>query len=137
MASAGKDFRTNPATQIKWGLGYIKSTYGDPIKAYNAGMARGHQGVNDGWGWYSKGAWNVEKDQAAHIHQGEMILPASVAQVVRDNVHTTARGGTGGGNVFNFNITMANGSNAELVKTGKYLERVMQNHGVLASIKES
>jgi hypothetical protein len=32
MASAGADWRTNPATQIKWGLGYIKNTpgYGSP-----------------------------------------------------------------------------------------------------------
>jgi hypothetical protein len=30
MASAGSDWKTNPATQIKWGLGYIKATYGSP-----------------------------------------------------------------------------------------------------------
>ncbi len=34
MASAGSDWMTNPATQIKWGLGYIKSTYGDPCSAW-------------------------------------------------------------------------------------------------------
>jgi len=34
MASAGADWLTNPATQIKWGLGYIKSTYGDPCSAW-------------------------------------------------------------------------------------------------------
>lgn len=30
MASAGSDWKTNPLTQIKWGLAYIKSTYGSP-----------------------------------------------------------------------------------------------------------
>lgn len=30
MASAGSDWKTNPATQIKWGLGYIKDKYGSP-----------------------------------------------------------------------------------------------------------
>jgi hypothetical protein len=30
MASAGSDWKTNPLTQIKWGLGYIKATYGSP-----------------------------------------------------------------------------------------------------------
>jgi Transglycosylase SLT domain len=35
MASAGSDYLTNPATQIKWGLGYIKSTYGTPCAAWN------------------------------------------------------------------------------------------------------
>lgn len=32
MASAGSDWQTNPATQIKWGLGYIKATYGSPAQ---------------------------------------------------------------------------------------------------------
>jgi hypothetical protein len=35
MASAGADWQTNPATQIKWGLGYIKAIYGDPCKAWS------------------------------------------------------------------------------------------------------
>jgi hypothetical protein len=30
MASAGPDWATNPATQIKWGLGYIRDRYGSP-----------------------------------------------------------------------------------------------------------
>lgn len=34
MASAGSDWRTNAATQIKWGLGYIKSRYGSPCGAF-------------------------------------------------------------------------------------------------------
>lgn len=33
MASAGADWETNPATQIKWGLGYIKDRYGSPCEA--------------------------------------------------------------------------------------------------------
>ncbi|MGW7350940.1 aggregation-promoting factor C-terminal-like domain-containing protein [Streptomyces sp. NPDC054784] len=35
MASAGSDWRTNPATQIKWGLGYIKGRYGSPAAAWS------------------------------------------------------------------------------------------------------
>lgn len=34
MATAGPDWLTNPATQIKWGLTYIQSTYGDPCSAW-------------------------------------------------------------------------------------------------------
>ncbi len=34
MASAGSDWRTNPATQIEWGLDYISSTYGSPCSAW-------------------------------------------------------------------------------------------------------
>jgi hypothetical protein len=31
MASAGSDWQTSASTQIKWGLGYIKATYGAPV----------------------------------------------------------------------------------------------------------
>ncbi|UGQ09387.1 lytic transglycosylase domain-containing protein [Yinghuangia sp. ASG 101] len=34
MASAGADWRTNPATQIKWGLSYMNSRYGSPCEAW-------------------------------------------------------------------------------------------------------
>jgi len=34
MASAGPDWQTNPATQIKWGLSYIKGLYGNPCSAW-------------------------------------------------------------------------------------------------------
>jgi hypothetical protein len=42
MASAGSDWQTNPATQIKWGLGYISTVYGTPCTAW------GHEEA-DGW----------------------------------------------------------------------------------------
>lgn len=34
MASAGPDWRDNAATQITWGLRYIKSRYGSPCRAW-------------------------------------------------------------------------------------------------------
>jgi hypothetical protein len=34
LAAAGADWRTNPATQIKWGLSYIRGVYGTPDKAW-------------------------------------------------------------------------------------------------------
>jgi hypothetical protein len=40
MASAGADWKTNPATQIKWGIGYIADTYGSPSAAYAAWKSR-------------------------------------------------------------------------------------------------
>ena len=43
MATAGKDWKTNPVTQIRWGLDYIKSSYGTPCSA-NA--------FKSGNGWY-------------------------------------------------------------------------------------
>lgn len=43
MASAGPNWQTDPTTQIKWGLGYIKSTYGSPCNAWAHEQA---------YGWY-------------------------------------------------------------------------------------
>lgn len=41
MASAGSDWQTNPATQIKWGLNYIAARYGTPCAAWAHSQAKG------------------------------------------------------------------------------------------------
>jgi uncharacterized protein YabE (DUF348 family) len=41
MASAGADWQTNPATQIKWGLGYISGRYKTPCGAWAAFQQKG------------------------------------------------------------------------------------------------
>ncbi|WP_418276049.1 ubiquitin-like domain-containing protein [Isoptericola jiangsuensis] len=41
MASAGSDWRTNPTTQISWGLGYIDGRYGTPCSAWSHSMSVG------------------------------------------------------------------------------------------------
>lgn len=43
MASAGADWQTSAATQIRWGLGYIQSDYGTPCGAWSHEQA---------YGWY-------------------------------------------------------------------------------------
>lgn len=48
MASAGGDWRTNAATQIRWGLGYIRAAYGNPANAYGKWLARSPH-------WYDRG----------------------------------------------------------------------------------
>ena len=40
MASAGSDYRTNPATQIKWGLDYIKGRYQNPCNTWALWQSR-------------------------------------------------------------------------------------------------
>ncbi len=76
MASAGSDWKTNAGTQIKWGLGYIASRYGNPLNAYSAWLSRSPH-------WYAKGtggaapgmAWVGEKGaELAFFHGGEQIL---------------------------------------------------------------
>lgn len=34
MRTAGSDWRTNPITQVRWGLGYISGRYGSSCKAW-------------------------------------------------------------------------------------------------------
>jgi hypothetical protein len=41
MSSAGADWRTNPATQIKWGLNYMNDRYGSPCDAWDYWLANG------------------------------------------------------------------------------------------------
>ena len=43
MSSAGSDWRTNPVTQIRWGLDYISDRYGTPCGAW---------GHSEATGWY-------------------------------------------------------------------------------------
>ncbi|RLP87330.1 MULTISPECIES: lytic transglycosylase domain-containing protein [unclassified Micromonospora] len=42
MGSVADDWRTNPATQIKWGLGYIKGRYDTPCGAWGYFQSNGH-----------------------------------------------------------------------------------------------
>jgi hypothetical protein len=48
MAAAGKDWKNNAATQIKWGEGYIKGRYGDPETAYGSWLSHSPH-------WYDNG----------------------------------------------------------------------------------
>lgn len=41
MGSVAADWETNPATQIRWGLGYIRDRYGDPDGAWSFFQANG------------------------------------------------------------------------------------------------
>ena len=41
MASAGPNWQTDAATQIRWGLGYIKARYGSPCAAWSHEQATG------------------------------------------------------------------------------------------------
>lgn len=42
MSSAGADWQTNPATQIKWGLSYMNERYGSPCDAWSYWQANGN-----------------------------------------------------------------------------------------------
>ncbi|PPI21046.1 hypothetical protein C5D34_05970 [Rathayibacter sp. AY1B1] len=40
MANSGADYQTNAATQVDWGLSYIKSAYGSPCNAWSSWNSR-------------------------------------------------------------------------------------------------
>jgi hypothetical protein len=42
MSSAGADWATNPVTQIRWGLGYIRDRYGSPCGAWSYKQGHGY-----------------------------------------------------------------------------------------------
>ncbi|MET9516480.1 transglycosylase SLT domain-containing protein [Streptomyces sp. NPDC002994] len=41
MSSAGADWKTNPATQIEWGLDYMNERYGSPCDAWSFWQSNG------------------------------------------------------------------------------------------------
>lgn len=90
--SAGSDWQSNGDTQLRWMMDYIKSRYGSPNAAWSF-----HQKNN----WYAAGAWNIDKDQDARIHKGEMIIPAQQAETIRQTLLN---------NTFNPNLQKATGS---------------------------
>jgi transglycosylase-like protein with SLT domain len=55
MASAGPDWRTNPATQIAWGLQYIRQRYGTPGNALGQWQSRSPHWYDSGGIAYSGG----------------------------------------------------------------------------------
>lgn len=68
MASAGRDWRTNPITQLKWMYSYVKGRYG------NASNAKHFWQTHN---WYANGGF-VTQEQIAHIAEGnrpEAIIP--------------------------------------------------------------
>ena len=69
MASVGPDWLTNPATQMTWGLQYIKAAYGDPANAWAKWQARSPH-------WYAAGAiFNGPKQIGVGEAGSEMVLP--------------------------------------------------------------
>lgn len=72
MASAGRDWRTNPITQLKWMKSYVGRYGGGPGAA---AFWRAHH-------WYANGGL-VDKEQLIHISEGnrpEMIIPLSASK---------------------------------------------------------
>jgi hypothetical protein len=92
MASEGADWRTNPATQIRWGLKYIKKRpdYGKPSVAYAKWLSRSPH-------WYKEGGMidipslksggvSMYDNVIANLHKDETVLTAPLSKDLRDNI---------------------------------------------------
>jgi hypothetical protein len=92
LNSTWKDYgykkSADPHIQIDAGMKYIKSRYGTPAIAWNKWQARSPH-------WYKEGAWNIQGDQLAMIHHGEMVVPAASAKRMRDYVRRGKEGTSG------------------------------------------
>ncbi len=75
MASAGGDWKTNWATQINWGLGYIAGRYGAPAGAWSHSRrtgwyANGTSGAAPGLAWVGE-----EGPELVRFKGGETVYP--------------------------------------------------------------
>lgn len=100
MKSAGADWKTNPATQIRWGLGYIKGRYGTPTAANNFQRknnwyGRGTRDAHPGWGVVGDRGLEVMKMRGGEdIRPLESLVGHGGGSPVSVTLHIDARGAT-------------------------------------------
>lgn len=84
---------------------------------------------------YSTGAWSISRDHVAKVHTGEMILPASVAQAVRDAAQSSfsSAGASTSGNV-TIHVHLSSASDAEALRFAKKVKSVMSGTSDLNTI---
>jgi hypothetical protein len=83
MGAAGPDWPVNAFTQIDWGMGYIASTYGDPVNAYAKWLSREPH-------WYDEGGYLPPGLTVAMNGTGkpERILTEDQWRALKDSRHT-------------------------------------------------
>jgi murein DD-endopeptidase MepM/ murein hydrolase activator NlpD len=92
MASSGKDWHDNAVTQIKWGLGYIGSRYGNSQTAYRDWLGRSPH-------WYDTGGWLQQGRTMAVNNTGkpEAILTSQQWTQMERLIGAVENGGRAGG----------------------------------------
>lgn len=98
MASAGADWRTNAATQIRWGLGYIRDRYGSPASAYSQWLARSPH-------WYGKGGQGVYR-RPTMIGVGDAQPSGGSEEVTVRRIRPGGRRGRSSGGMGSINLTV-------------------------------
>jgi hypothetical protein len=85
MASAGADWRTNPFTQLRWMVGYIRSRWIDPLRAdFNERTQH----------WYDKGGW-MRPGYPNGTGRPEAVITPAQSDAFIALAAMAARGGTG------------------------------------------
>jgi len=141
MASSGADWRTNPITQMDWGLKYIKNRpdYGSPAAAYRAWSARSPH-------WYDEGGWMKPGDSGMNgstkpepVFTASQWVTLSSLVAVSTNVLkslTTGDGALGiglrGAALVNVQTRMGNGSSDSSTTTVKPNRSSIHFHGDLS-----
>lgn len=100
-------------SQIAWGLDYIANRYKDPEHAWEH-----EQKI----GWYDKGAWKIKGDQLAVVHDGEMVVPAKEAEVIRTGA---ASHESGPSRTVYMYVTAQGCSHHEAVRLAKTVKRLL------------
>ncbi len=110
MGSMGGDWKTNPDTQIKWGLKYIRDRYGSPQGAWGAWNNKG---------WYAdgglvipglrKGATINYDNTLANLHRGESVLTRPLTNQLKEGVGVAS----GGDIIYNVDITVKENMSAK------------------------
>lgn len=77
---------------------------------------------------YSSGSWAISNDQIAKIHQGEMILPASIAEAVRTSLRSGLQGGSGtsgSGRSVVIQVQIKDASDAEAIALARKVKAIL------------
>lgn len=98
----------NPVDNAAAAIRYIQSRYGS-IMAIDPPVSG-----------YKSGAWNIERDKLAMVHQREMIIPAAQAEAIR-------RGGDRGGGV-SVNITINAGLGTDGAALGRQVAAALEKY---------
>ena len=104
MASAGSDWRTNPITQIRWGLGYIRDRYGSPARAWSFWNRQNPH-------WYDNGGYLPEGLSLVYNGTGrpEAVITPAQERALLSMAADRGAAGSGGGE-FTGTLTLDNGA---------------------------
>jgi uncharacterized protein YukE len=106
--------------QANWGLNYIKGRYGSPSAAYSRWLGRNPHWYHYGGLAQLKNGGTTLNDGIAKLHKSETVLTAPLSQELVDGIRNM-----GGNTTIELKIGNFLGSDREIEKLGRELERVM------------